>query len=51
MTNIISSIIGSWAIALSIPHLEGGWLFVALLVLGGAFIGHAITEALNNPED
>lgn len=51
MYNIANTILGAVAIGASIPHLEGGWLFIALLILGGVYIGHAITEALNNRED
>lgn len=51
MYNIANTILGAIAIGASIPHLEGGYLFIALLILGGVYIGHAITMALNDPED
>jgi hypothetical protein len=49
--NVILALIGASFIGLAIPHIEAGLIFPPMLVVGGIFIGHALTEALNNPEN
>jgi uncharacterized membrane protein YwaF len=51
MYNIFFTLIGASFVAIALPHVEAGYLFTAMLVVGGFFIGHALTEALNDPKE
>lgn len=31
-------------------NVDGGYLWIAMLVIGGVFLGHVMTEALNKGE-
>lgn len=34
-------------IAGGVTNLDGGYLWIAMLVIGGIYLGHVMTEALN----
>jgi hypothetical protein len=36
-------------ITIGAQHVDGGYLYVGALVAGGVYLGHVLTEALNNP--
>ena len=39
-------------IVLSLASIIGGWQhYPSLILIGGLFLGHALTEALNDPTD
>lgn len=41
--------IGLSLVYIGINHSESGFLWDACLIIGGVYIGHVITEVLNNP--
>ena len=49
MYSTIMSIIAMTMLYLGLSQVEGGYLYIALTVVGGFYLGHAVTEALNNP--
>jgi hypothetical protein len=51
MYNLTLALIGAILIAIALPYVESGYLFTAMLVVGGIYIGHALTEAFNDPEN
>jgi hypothetical protein len=34
-------------VLLGATNVEGGYLWIAMLVIGGIYLGHVVTEALN----
>ena len=51
MYNLANLALGMLAVFIGFQQSESAPLWDFLLVFGGAYIGHAITEALNNPTD
>lgn len=51
MYNVLNTIVGMLMVGLALNNSESAPLWDALLVVGGLYIGHALTEALNNPTD
>jgi len=49
MYSAIMSIIAVTMLYLGVSQVEGGLLYIALTITGGIYLGHALTEALNNP--
>lgn len=49
MYSTIMSIIAVTMLYLGVSQVEGGLLYIALIAVGGVYLGHALTEALNNP--
>jgi hypothetical protein len=44
------SLVSATFIYTGASHVEGGWLFIISLVAGGIYLGHVVTEALNDTE-
>ena len=51
MLNLINFALGALFVWVGLSGVESGYLWSASLVLGGVYIGHAITEALNDHTD
>ena len=51
MYNLANLALGMLAVFIGFQHSESAPLWDLALAVGGAYIGHAITEALNNPTD
>jgi hypothetical protein len=49
MYSLIMSIISVTMLYLGVSQVEGGYLYIALTAVGGFYLGHAVTEALNKP--
>ena len=43
MYNVLTTILAVLAITLTLPHVDGGWLFIAGLCWGSATLGSVIT--------
>ncbi len=44
MYHILTTILAVLSITMTLPHIEGGWLFIAGLCWGSAVLGSVITE-------
>ena len=51
MYNLLNLAMGFVFVSIGLHYAESGWLWSAALIVGGAYIGHALTEALNTPSD
>jgi len=50
MYRIFMSLVSATFIFTGASHVQGGWLFILALVAGGVYLGHVVTEALNDTE-
>jgi hypothetical protein len=50
MYNILTSILATALIVFGFQNLDGGWLFELALVVGGIYLGHVMTDALNKSD-
>lgn len=50
MYSIFMTVVSLTFMYIGASHVEGGWLFILLLIVGGVYFGHVITEALNDTE-
>ena len=48
MYNVFMSIVSVLLIYVGLQNLTGGYLFMALVVAGGFYLGHVVTLALND---
>jgi hypothetical protein len=48
--NVFMSITSALFIYVGFQNLTGGYLFMALVLAGGFFLGHVVTMALNEEE-
>jgi hypothetical protein len=51
MYNIVMSITSALMIYVGLQNLTGGYLFMALVVAGGFYLGHVVTVALNETSE
>lgn len=51
MYNLANLALGMVFVFIGIEQSESAPLWDAMLAVGGAYIGHAITQALNDPTD
>jgi hypothetical protein len=51
MYNILTSILATALIVFGSQSLDGGLLFKLALVVGGIYLGHVMTDALNNSDN
>jgi hypothetical protein len=51
MYNICMSIVSVLLIYVGLQNLTGGYLFMALVVAGGFYLGHVVTMALNETSE
>lgn len=51
MYNILTSILATALIVFGSQSLDGGLLFKFALVVGGIYLGHVMTDALNKSND
>jgi len=47
MYNILTTLFATVLISLSWDNVDGGYLFKFALIIGGVYIGHVLTETLN----
>lgn len=50
MYRILMTLASATFIYIGASHVEGGWLFIFALIAGGIYLGHVLTEALNDTE-
>ena len=50
MYSIFMTIVSLTFIYIGASHVQGGWLFILFLIAGGVYLGHVVTEALNDTE-
>ena len=50
MYSIFMTLVSATFIYTGASHVQGGWLFIIFLVAGGVYLGHVVTEALNDTE-
>lgn len=50
MYNVFMSIVSALFIYVGFQNLSGGYLWMALVVAGGFYMGHVVTMALNEEE-
>jgi len=50
MYYIFMTIASAVFLLIGATHVEGGYLWIASLVIGGIYLGHVVTEALNKGE-
>ena len=50
MYSIFMTIVSLTFIYIGASHVQGGWLFILALIAGGVYLGHVVTEALNDTE-
>ena len=50
MYSIFMTIVSVTFIYIGASHVQGGWLFILALIAGGVYLGHVVTEALNDTE-
>lgn len=50
MYNVFMSITSALMIYVGLQNLTGGYLWMALVVAGGFYMGHVVTLALNEEE-
>ena len=48
MYNVLMSIVSALLIYVGLQNLTGGYLWMALVVAGGFYLGHVVTLALND---
>lgn len=51
LTNLANFAVGTVLVYIGLTQSDSGYLWNACLIAGGFFIGHVITEALNDHED
>lgn len=51
LVNLANLAAGMILIFVGLTQSDSGYLWNACLIAGGVYIGHVITEALNNPTD
>lgn len=51
MYNVLNAIVGTLMIFFGLSQTSEGYLWSALLIVGGIYVGHALTMALNDPTD
>ena len=51
MYNLLNLAMGFVFVSIGLHYAESGYLWSASLIVGGVYIGHALTEALNDPTD
>ena len=51
LVNLANLAAGMILIFVGLTQSDSGYLWSACLIAGGVYIGHVITEALNNPTD
>ena len=50
MYRIFMSLVSATFIFTGASHVDGGWLFIISLIAGGVYLGHVLTDALNDSE-
>lgn len=50
MYRIFMSLVSATFIFTGASHVQGGWLFILSLIAGGVYLGHVLTDALNDSE-
>jgi len=50
MYRIFMTLVSTVFIYTGASHVQGGWLFIIFLVAGGVYLGHVLTDALNDTE-
>jgi hypothetical protein len=50
MYRIFMSLASATFIYIGASHVDGGWLFILALIAGGVYLGHVLTDALNDSE-
>ena len=50
MYRIFMSLVCATFIFTGASYVQGGWLFILFLIAGGVYLGHVVTEALNDTE-
>jgi len=50
MYRIFMTLVSAVFIYTGANHVEGGYLFIIFLVMGGVYLGHVLTDALNDTE-
>ena len=51
MYQIANTLLSAVLIYMGATHVEGGWLSILALIAGGIYLGHVLTEALNDPTE
>ena len=51
MLNFFFFAVGFASISIGLTHAESGHLWNTALIFGGIFVGHALTEVLNDPTE
>jgi hypothetical protein len=51
MYNVFMSIVSALFIYVGFQNLSGGYLWMALVVAGGFYLGHVVTLALNETSE
>jgi len=50
MYRIFMTLVSAVFIYTGASHVQGGYLFIFFLVAGGVYLGHVLTDALNDTE-
>ena len=50
MYRIFMTLVSTVFIYTGASHVQGGYLFIFFLVAGGVYLGHVLTDALNDSE-
>ena len=51
MWNLLNFAVGIAFVWVGLDGVESGHLWSAALIIGGVYIGHALTQALNDPSN